>query len=153
FDLEQIDSALDKSGKIPGRGVIKNIDVVSAESRTRLVMNLSKTVTYETSVEGNHLLISLRNNEIPGRTSTRPPGSTRGETMSLCDIDFHRGTQGEGRVEVELSQPGAVVNVHSHGSRLLVEFMKAYLPPNLERRLNVLDFATPVQSVETVARD
>lgn len=157
FDLEQMDSALGKSGKIPGRGVIKNIDVVPAEGRTRLVMNLSNTAAYETDVEGNHLLISLKSNEISGGTSARPPVSAsspaKSEMMSLRDIDFHRGTQGEGRVEVELSQPGAVVNVHSHGSRLLVEFIKAYLPPNLERRLNVLDFATPVQSVETITRE
>lgn len=157
FDLEQMDSALEKSGRISGRGIIKNIDVVPAEGRIRLVMNLSNAAAYETDVEGNHLLISLRSNEVSGGTPARPSVSTsspaRSETMSLRDIDFHRGTQGEGRVEVELSQPGAVVNVHSHGSRLLVEFMKAYLPPNLERRLNVLDFATPVQSVETVARE
>ena len=157
FDLEQMDSALDKSGRISGRGVIKNIDVVPAEDRIRLVMNLSNTAAYETDVEDNYLLISLKSNEISGGTAGRLPVSTSGlvknETMSLRDIDFHRGTQGEGRVEVELSQPGAVVNVHSHSGRLLVEFMKAYLPPNLERRLNVLDFATPVQSIETVTRD
>lgn len=69
----------------------------------------------------------------------------------MRDIDFRRGTQGEGRVEVELSQPGAVINVHSQGGRLLVEFMKTYLPPNLKRRLDVIDFATPVRIIETIA--
>lgn len=157
FDLEQIDSALGKSGKLSGRGVVKNIDVVPADGRTRLVMDLSKAVAHEARIEGNHLLISLKANEVADASISRPAVSASGlagrGSLSLRDIDFHRGTQGEGRVEMELSQPGAVVNVHSHGSRLLVEFAKTYLPPNLERRLNVLDFATPVQSIETVARD
>lgn len=158
FDLEQVASALGTSaGKISGRGVIKNIDIVPAEGRTRLVMNLSKSARYETSIEGNHLLISLQSDELtdsPNRAAVSVPASARGEVqLSLRDIYFHRGTQGEGRVEVELSQPGAVVNVHSQDGRLLIEFMKTYLPPNLERRLNVLDFATPVQTIETVARD
>src|SRR5690606_32575209 len=48
FDLDQVASALGESGKIPGRGVVKNIDVVPAEGRTRLVINLSKAVKYET---------------------------------------------------------------------------------------------------------
>jgi len=157
FDLEQMDRAFGKSGKIAGRGVVKNIDVVPADGRTRLVMDLSKAVAHETRIEGNHLLISLKANEVADASTSRPAVSASGlagrGSLSLRDIDFHRGTQGEGRVEMELSQPGAVVNVHSHGSRLLVEFAKTYLPPNLERRLNVLDFATPVQSIETVARD
>jgi type IV pilus assembly protein PilQ len=157
FDLKQVASALDESGKIVGRGVIKSMNVVSAEGRTRLVINLSKAVKYETNIEGNHLLISLLDNELSHaseQTVASLPGRvSRKAQLSLRDIDFYRGTQGEGRVEVELSQPGAVVNVHSQGGRLLIEFMKTYLPPNLERRLNVLDFATPVQTIETVARD
>ncbi|SCX28223.1 type IV pilus assembly protein PilQ [Nitrosomonas eutropha] len=157
FDLEQVASALGESGKISGRGVIKSMDVVPAEGRTRLVMNLSKAVKYEISTEGNDLLIALRGNKLGeslNRAAVSASMPVRGEAqLSLRDIDFHRGTQGEGRVEVELSQPGAVVNVHSQGGRLLIEFMKAYLPPNLERRLNVLDFATPVQTIETIARD
>lgn len=157
FDLDQVASALGESGKIPGRGVVKNIDVVPAEGRTRLVINLSKAVKYETSSEGEYLLITLQNNESPdssGRAAVSAAQLMKDKAkLSLRDIDFHRGTQGEGRVEVELSQPGAVINVHSQGGRLLVEFMKAYLPPNLGRRLNVLDFSTPVQTIETAARD
>lgn len=157
FDLDQVASALGESGKISGRGVVKNIDVVPAEGRTRLVINLSKAVKYGTSSEGEYLLITLQNNESPdssGRAAVSAAQLMKDKAkLSLRDIDFHRGTQGEGRVEVELSQPGAVINVHSQGGRLLVEFMKAYLPPNLGRRLNVLDFSTPVQAIETAARD
>lgn len=159
FDLDQVASALEKSGKISGRGVIKNIDIVPTEGRTRLVMNLSQAVKYEASVEGNYLLISLQGNKaelsnLPNHSIVSAPGTVSNKAkLSLRDIDFHRGTQGEGRVEVELSQPGAVIDVHSQGGRLFIEFMKAYLPPNLERRLNVLDFSTPVQTIETSARD
>ncbi|MCC6917130.1 type IV pilus secretin PilQ family protein [Nitrosomonas sp.] len=160
FDLPQMGSALDKSGSISGRGVIKSIDVVPAEDRTRLVINLARATTYETRADGNYFLIELKGSEVSagtagvsGRSSASASGAVKNTPLSLRDIDFHRGTQGEGRVEVELSQPGAAVNVHIQGGRLLVEFMKTYLPPNLEKRLNVLDFATPVQSIEAFERD
>lgn len=158
FDLDQAASALDKSGVEVRQGVLHGIDVVQTEDRTRLIMNLSKAVGYESTLDNHHLLIVLKEARLV-HTPSDPamfasagvqPGRTR---MSLLDIDFRRGVQGEGRVVVELSQPGAVVDVHRQGGRLLVEFAKAYLPPNLERRLNVMDFATPVQFIEAITRD
>ncbi len=160
FDLEQVTGVSDKSGRVAGRGVLNSIDIAPTEDRTRLVLNLSEVVTHETRVENDHLLILLNGSTHVSEIYDGAPASViapalirNAAQLSLRDIDFRRGTQGEGRVEVELSQPGAMIDVHSRGGRLLVEFTKTYLPPNLERRLDVMDFATPVRIIETIARE
>lgn len=157
FDLEAVSNALDKSNKHESRGFLNSIDIVETDQRTRLVLNLSETVSHETQLAENQLLISLNGHDAAHKStiesSTAVAALQNESRLSLRDIDFRRGKQGEGRVEVELSQPGAVIDVHSRNGRLLVEFEKAYLPPNLARRLDVTDFAAPIQIIDTIERD
>lgn len=158
FDLDHVASALDKVDVESGQGVLRNIDIAQTENRTRLVMNLLKVVGHEAKIENNQLLILLKGGASSNRGASRPvsPGPAveqRDERMSLLDVDFRRGMHGEGRVEVELSQAGAAVDVRSQGGKLFVEFTSAYLPPNLERRLDVKDFATPVSIVEITSKE
>ncbi len=74
------------------------------------------------------------------------------ERGTIENIDFRRGEEGEGRVIVTLSDPSIVVDTQEEGGRIIVEFVNAELPERLQRRLDVIDFATPVQTVETVQR-
>ena len=69
--------------------------------------------------------------------------------LSLQNIDFRRGTQGEARVEIELSDPSVVVDMRQQGDRVVLDFMDSALPPQLARTLDVMDFATPVTTIET----
>ena len=70
----------------------------------------------------------------------------------LRDIDFHRGKNGEGRIQVDLSDPGIGIDIRQQGTALIVDFLKTNLPRNLQRKLDVVDFATPVQDVDTFAQ-
>src|ERR1039457_3905801 len=67
----------------------------------------------------------------------------------LRDIDFRRGKNGEGRIQVDLSDPGIGIDIRQQGTTLIVDFLKTNLPRNLQRKLDVVDFATPVQDVDT----
>jgi type IV pilus assembly protein PilQ len=115
-------------------------------------MNLSKPLVYETKIEGKILFISLRDettgNITSGTTAHFAEDRTSEQELSLRDVDFRRGADGEGRIQVDLSGSGAGIDIRKQGKKIIVEFLKATLPPNLERRLNVVDFATPVQTVE-----
>jgi len=71
---------------------------------------------------------------------------------SLRDVDFRRGRNGEGRIIVDLSDPGTGIDIRQQGRQLIVDFIKTSVPRNLERRLDVQDFATPVVSVDTIAQ-
>jgi type IV pilus assembly protein PilQ len=103
-----------------------------------------------------------------GATTTRPrpsftPSATASERaqaiapqpsafprQSIQNIDFRRGKKGEGRVLISLSDPNTVVDMQEKGGKVIVYFMNTDLPPSMARTLDVLDFATPVQSVATV---
>ncbi|MGB1580079.1 MAG: type IV pilus secretin PilQ, partial [Nevskiales bacterium] len=68
----------------------------------------------------------------------------------VLNIDFRRGEAGEGRVLVTLSDPdGTEVDVDQKGGNIVVEFKDAPVRDELIRRLDVLDFATPIKFVDT----
>jgi type IV pilus assembly protein PilQ len=64
-------------------------------------------------------------------------------------VDFRRGKDGEGRVVVNLSDAQTGVDIRQQGQTIVVDFLQTSLPAELKRKLDVLDFGTPVQSVNT----
>ena len=77
-------------------------------------------------------------------SSTPAPVSGHG----ITDFNFRRGENGEGRIELALSDPGADVDVRLEGNTISVGFFETGVPDELRRRYDVVDFATPVQSVD-----
>ena len=77
------------------------------------------------------------------------PTATGQQIHSLNDIDFRRGSNGEGRIVVDLSDSTTGIDIRKVGKNLVVEFLDAKLPTKLERRLDVLDFGTPVKALAT----
>lgn len=70
----------------------------------------------------------------------------------LRDVDFRRGENGEGRVSVDLSDPEVGINIQKRGNLLFVDFLMSHLPKNLNRKLDVSDFGTPVQLIDANER-
>ncbi|MHB9085296.1 MAG: type IV pilus secretin PilQ, partial [Thiobacillus sp.] len=122
-------------------------------TRTRLVLNLSKSVEYEARIDGKTLLIALGDvgvGSAPVNVSPRfaeaAPGVAR---HSIRDIDFRRGAAGEARIVTTLSDAQAGINIRQQAGGVVVDFIGTELPKALQRRLDVADFGTPVQIVET----
>lgn len=153
LDLPDTANALGKNSINVNEGVLRNLNIVQAGNRTRLVINLSKPAGYETKIDGNNLLITLQGTEAPGVTSnvntkfSEVVPST--QKHALRDVDFRRGKNGEGRVIVDLSDTTTGIDIHTEGKTIVVEFINATVPRNLERKLDVVDFGTPVQMVNT----
>ncbi len=156
FDFTNSINGLGRNMQEVGNSDLRSINIVQTENRSRLVMNLLRPMTYQAKTQDNHVVITLKavNLSSVAATSTLSKiiNSNENTLKSLQDIDFRRGANGEGRIEVLLSEPGTAVDVHTQGERIVVEFVKTYLPPNLARRLDVLDFATPVQIIETLTK-
>ncbi|BAN36744.1 type IV pilus secretin PilQ [Sulfuricella denitrificans skB26] len=153
LDLPDTANTLGKNTINIGEGVLRNLNIVQAGSRTRLVINLTKPAGYETKIAGDTLLITLQGTESTGVTSNvsakfaeAPPGSQK---HALRDVDFRRGKGGEGRVVVDLSDANTGIDIRTEGKSIVVEFINTTLPRNLERKLDVVDFGTPVQTVST----
>ena len=65
-------------------------------------------------------------------------------------MDFRRGERGEGRVIVTLTDPSVVIDTREEGGNIVVDFLNSSLPERLRRKLDVVDFATPVTTVDTL---
>ena len=157
FDLPSTANALGRNSQNVNEGDLRSLNVVQAGDRTRVVLNLVRSMNYSTRVEGKSLLVTLA--PIAKLTESGAPSGTRfaeeslvGSKHAIRDITFRRGKDGEARVLVDLSDTGTGIDIKQQGSTLVVDFLKTALPENLRRKLDVTDFATPVTSVVTEAK-
>ncbi|KRG74038.1 fimbrial protein [Stenotrophomonas ginsengisoli] len=81
--------------------------------------------------------------ELPASVELQAPAS-----LAVTKVDFNRGTDGSGRLVLQFDRDGAVADLRSSNGQVVVDIGNAQLPPELQRGLNVEDFATPVQSIE-----
>ncbi|WP_448243275.1 type IV pilus secretin PilQ [Pseudoxanthomonas mexicana] len=89
----------------------------------------------------------------PGQqASTTPVAATAAQGVSVSNIDFRRGEDGAGRLIVRFDGQGAMPDLRNQGDTVVVDVGNATLPASLQRPLNVVDFATPVQRVEAKSR-
>jgi type IV pilus assembly protein PilQ len=152
IDFPDTANGLGKSVQDFTEGDLRSANIVQAGTRTRLVVNLNQMLTYDTKIDGNNLLITLhdKSTNMAVTTTARFAEARQGTLQhELRDIDFHRGKNGEGRIQVDLSDPGIGIDIRQQGTTLIVDFLKTSLPRNLQRKLDVVDFATPVQNVDT----
>ena len=155
LDFPDTANGLGKSVQDFSEGDLRSANIVQAGSRTRLVINLGQMQAYDTRIDGNNLLITLQ-----GKAASQDAVSTSRfaearqgvQEHTLRDVDFRRGKNGEGRIQVDLSDPGVGIDIRQQGTTLIVDFLKTSLPRNLQRKLDVIDFATPVQGVDTFAQ-
>ncbi|MFO8003085.1 type IV pilus secretin PilQ, partial [Thioalkalivibrio sp.] len=140
-----------------GIGPLLSVTAVEAGDRTRVILNLARNSDYRSHVDGNNLILTVgagvadaEPTAVAEAPPTRPPGVRSARPPEITDVDFRRGIEGQGRVLVELSRPGITVDVREQAGRVELVFPRVLLDSQLERRLNVVDFATPVTSIDTV---
>ena len=153
LDFPNTVNALGRNSQEVGQGDLRSINVVQVGDRSRMVLNLKSPGAFETKVEGKSVLVTLSGATSTGASPSSAtsfaesrPGDSR---SSLRDIDFRRTPDGSGRIIVELGQSNTGVDIRQQGQTLVVDFQKSSLPENLRRRLDVADFATPVQTINT----
>ena len=69
-------------------------------------------------------------------------------SVAVTKVDFNRGADGTGRLVLEFDRDGAMADLRNSNGQVVVDIGNAVLPAELQRGLNVEDFATPVQRVE-----
>jgi type IV pilus assembly protein PilQ len=133
-------------------GEVRSVNVVQADDRSRLVFNLKKPLNFTTETRGRDVVVTLGESPEAPVAASQIIRSTPAPTASagtIRDIDFRRGANGEGRVIVNLSGSQNGVTVQQQGQRIVVDFRKGDLPAELQRRLDVTDFGTPIQTITT----
>lgn len=153
FDFPNTENGLGTAMQTFGEGDLRSANIVQAGNRTRLVINLVQMVGYDTRVEGNEVLITLQPKGLVGGVAPVAEAHFADSTVSeqshsLRDIDFRRGVNGEGRIQIDLSDANIGIDIKQQGKALVVDFQRANLPRSLQRKLDVADFATPVQMID-----
>ena len=154
LDFPQTANGLAKSNIISEQGALKSISLAQARDRTRMVLNLSRNVSYNTVLNGKDVIITLQGNEAGVGTATTETrfaeAKATNQEHAISNVDFARGKNGEGRIIVDLSDPNTGINIKQKGKLLIVDFVNTDVPAELQRRLNVINFNTPVLYVDTM---
>lgn len=154
LDFPAVGNGLGKNSLQAGQGVLKVVNLAQAKDRTRMVLNLAKMVAYNTTTQGRETTIILQAGDVAANnqnTVSRFAEAKAGEKFhALNNIDFMRGKNGEGRIIVDLSDAAAGIDIRQQGKTVVVDFINTDLPQNLQRRLNVVNFNTPVLYVDAM---
>jgi len=156
LDLRDTVLDLPSRRKDVGIGVLDTVLAAEAGGRTRVVLNLDQMVPYSTRVDGNNIVVTL---DSAGAVATQPTfqaastgggGAAAPGRRAIEMVDFRRSETGAGRVIVRLSEPGTAVDVRQEGSRIVLNFADTAVSDEQTKRLDVMDFATPVSTIDVL---
>jgi type IV pilus assembly protein PilQ len=178
LDFAGVKSALAKKSFSVNKGAVSSVYVVEVAGRTRVVINLVQAVPYQTSEDGNKVLVTLNEStpvpvedkksvkvesvptsELETVAEKIEPEKARRQTVvarllpkqTIKDVDFRRGATGNGLLLIALAKPNTVVDVKEKGGKVVLKFLNTTLPEAFRKRFDVSDFATPVQKVDAVS--
>ena len=147
--------------------------IISDGSRTRLIVNLNQSVPFEINSDNNSVTVragagagietslSSRSDSLAAVASrvALSPGSSTTNTavtaapeqsaVAVTDVDFRRGEDGSGSIHISLSQPSVNVDIDRSNHQIQLSFYQTELPDQFDRRLDVVDFATPVKTIDS----
>ena len=157
LDLPGVVNKLGAKNRELGVGNARSVTIVEAGDRTRLIVNLSTLAPYSARAEGNSLFVVVGEGVV--RAASNPVAAVKPVVKSytaagkaIKGIDFQRGEQGAGNVVIELSDAAVSPDIQDQGGKIRLDFAKTQLPESLRVRLDVKDFATPVQFVSAVSQ-
>nr|BFE92098.1 hypothetical protein GCM10020185_26340 [Pseudomonas brassicacearum subsp. brassicacearum] len=166
LDLPGVTNQLSSKRRDLGGGNARSATVVEAGDRTRLIIGLTQLAPYDTRIEGNNLFVVVGKGAAPKSTapknsttqaprpavaSAAPARASAPVGKAIRGVDFQRGTQGEGNVVIDLSDPSIAPDIQEREGKIILNFARTQLPEPLRVRLDVKDFATPVQFVNASA--
>lgn len=170
LDLPDTTSKLKSKYHKIGFGNARTATVVNSKDRSRVIVSLAKLVPYTVDTLDDRLVVQMGkqieaapeqvqiNESVPAVPAASPapsistassPAPTKSTASSVLNVDFRRGDQADGQVQILLNNPKAVVDIEQQGKKIIVTISDTLLPANMRRRLDVVDFATPVKYVDS----
>ncbi|MCB1843824.1 MAG: AMIN domain-containing protein, partial [Halioglobus sp.] len=161
LDLPETSLGMNSRRRDVNMGPLDTVLTAEAGGRTRVVLNLGEMVAYETRRSGNTIYVTLGADAGAAAATTHFEGSqaTPGSaprsyaasgSRRIDGVDFRRTSSGGGRVMINLTDPSTPVDIRQEGGRVVAVFKDTALPDELMRRLDVMDFATPVTTVDAL---
>lgn len=155
LDLPGVSNKLGAKTRELGVGNARSVTVVEAKDRTRLIINLTSLSPYSTRSEGSSIFVVVGEGSVNAASNAQPaptaPVATAKkyvpQSNAISNIDFQRGELGEGNVVITLSDASVSPDIQDQGGKIRLDFAGTQLPESLRVKLDVKDFATPVQFV------
>jgi type IV pilus assembly protein PilQ len=145
LDFENTRNSSDMDSQSIGMGQAKGLRIVSAGNKTRAVIDLTGPAEHNISVQNNTVTVTV----LPGERYVQQGNQ---EVITINDIDFRRGEQGQAMVQIGLSDPNAIINISENMDKVVIEVANANLDESLDLKMDVIDFATPVKYVDARQR-
>jgi type IV pilus assembly protein PilQ len=140
-----------------GNGATSAVSAIEAAGRTRVVIDLFQTASYDAYADGSTYVIQVAGAQATAGTNPGVPGLAHdpakrinGRNASVTNIDFRRTPEGAGRIVLNFDSEDAVADLRTEGQKVIVELPGVDLPDSLRQKLDVVDFATPVQTIESL---
>ena len=157
LDFPKTRVGLAKKSLTVKEAAVTSVTAIEAEDRSRIVLSLIKPVAYSTNIDGNNFVVIVEAPVAAIAGAVQPKtthfaSSHKSGKYSLKAIDFRRGPQGDGKIIINLSDPAVGIDIREQAGEILVDFLNTSVASELQRRLDVVDFATPVQTVDTFSQ-
>ena len=155
LDLPGVNSQLKSKYHKIGFGNARTATVVNANERARVIVSLASLVPYAVESRDDRLIVLMgktvdaQDVQPDQAIASADSGSANKKiASSVMNVDFRRGDQNDGQVQILLSNPKAGVDIQQQGKKIIVTLEGTVLPENMRRRLDVVDFATPVKYID-----
>jgi len=162
LDFGETDNKLEQRSMQVGIGAMQSIISATSKNRTRVVLNLSQKANYTTNVSGNQVVLTLAGSGQSAAAAATTTASASTESLAqstptvsavakgITNIDFKRGPNGEGRVIIDLTTTSISTDVWRENNVVHLEMIASQLPEELQRRMDVSDFATPINHIDSI---
>ncbi|RCU45078.1 type IV pilus secretin PilQ family protein [Corallincola holothuriorum] len=143
FRFPDVTSDLDLRSIPIDKADVRGLSIQEGFRGMKMVVGLKSLRPYRTQRKGNSFIISIGNEVVAGPT----PDDVFLNRINA--LDFRRGAEGEGQFLVYLEGQSAAVDVTQKGEKLIVEFHNTDIMKELIYMMDVIDFNTPVKTIET----
>lgn len=147
LDLADTENQAGSNPVYVGQGAVQQYSATGAGGRTRLVVDLSQSSTYDYSADDGQVVLTIAG----GGAQAAAAPAAGGSGFTVTGVDFRRGEEGQARVIISMDRPGASISLREGTNALSLDIFNASLPESLDQRLDVMDFATPVQLIDSYA--
>lgn len=128
--------------------VVEGYQILSADGKSRLVIDLARPASYRVESLENSLEVAIEAAGDGATVRQENVGLVAADrTFTIQGLDFRRMPTGGGQFILEFNRPGVEVSSSLTDSGVSVQISNLRLSSDQYRRLDVVDFATPVQLI------
>ena len=155
MDFADVENLLDQSRFTVNSRIADSVTIVDSGNRVRMIVNLAQPTSYVTAVQGSNMVVTVGDSSSVASSSPQAPRDNLPVSNSgdISSVDFNRDEEGSGQIVINLANDNIVGNLNRTGNTLELEFLNSEIDDELQMRLDVTDFATPVRNVDIYRED